>query len=181
MNRVSEAVKHDHRELEEQYNNILGSSLEDDRTRWQNRFTWELARHSVAEELVVYPAMEKHLSNGKEMADRDREEHSVVKKQLYKFQSLKATDPDFVPTINALWKDLSQHIKEEEERDLVALENSIQEKDSEALFHSFKRTKMFVPTRSHPSAPDKPPFETVAGLLAAPIDHLRDLFSRFPK
>ena len=39
---------------------------------------------------------------------------------------------------------------------------------------------MFIPTRSHPSAPDKPPFEAVAGLLAAPIDHLRDIFRSFP-
>lgn len=33
---------------------------------------------------------------------------------------------------------------------------------------------------SHPSAPNKPPFETLAGLLAAPIDKLRDAFSNFP-
>ncbi|KAF9176755.1 hypothetical protein BGZ51_009652 [Haplosporangium sp. Z 767] len=181
MNRVSEAVKHDHRELEEQYSNILAASTEDEKTRWQNQFTWELARHSTAEELIVYPAMEKYLPNGKEMADKDRAEHQTVKEQLYKFQGLKATDPEFEPTIKALWKDLTQHIKEEEERDLVDLENYLEEKESEELFSSFKRTKMFVPTRSHPSAPDKPPFETVAGLMAAPIDHLRDLFSRFPK
>ena len=44
----------------------------------------------------------------------------------------------------------------------------------------FERTKMFTPTRSHPSAPDKPPFETAAGLLATPIDRLADLFRKFP-
>lgn len=37
-----------------------------------------------------------------------------------------------------------------------------------------------VDVRSHPSAPDKPPFETVVGLMAAPIDKLRDLFTAFP-
>ncbi|KAG0368392.1 hypothetical protein BGZ54_002010 [Gamsiella multidivaricata] len=181
MGRVSDAVKHDHRELEEQYNNILSATTEDEKTRWQNQFTWELARHSVGEELVVYPAMEKHLSNGKALADKDRKEHAVVKEQLYKFQNLKATDPEFEPTIRALWKDLRQHIKEEEEEDLIALENALKESDSEDLSTSFKRTKMFAPTRSHPNAPDKPPFENVAGLLAAPLDHLKDLFSRFPK
>lgn len=39
---------------------------------------------------------------------------------------------------------------------------------------------MFVPTRSHPSAPDRPPFETAMGLLAAPIDRLMDMFRKFP-
>lgn len=43
-------------------------------------FTWELARHSVAEELVLYPAMERYLEGerGREMAEKDREEHQTV-------------------------------------------------------------------------------------------------------
>ncbi len=39
---------------------------------------------------------------------------------------------------------------------------------------------MIMIYRSHPNAPDKPPFETFAGLLAAPMDKLRDMFSKFP-
>jgi hypothetical protein len=35
--------------------------------------------------------------------------------------------------------------------------------------------------RAHPNAPNKPPFETVAGLMAAPLDKLRDLFEKFPQ
>ncbi|KAF8976143.1 hypothetical protein BGZ46_008502 [Entomortierella lignicola] len=178
--RISEAVKHDHREIENAYNKILSATSEDEKTRWQHQFTWELARHSVGEELVVYPAMEKHLTGGKEMADKDRKEHMIVKEQLYKFQNLKASDAAFESTLIALWRDLSQHIKEEEEHDLIVLEDALQVKDSESLSNSFKRTKYFVPTRSHPNAPDKPPFETVAGLLVAPIDRLKDLFSKFP-
>lgn len=104
-----------------------------------------------------------------------------MKEQLYIFQGLKASDPKFKPTLEALWTDLSEHIKEEEERDLVLLEKALEEADSEDLLQSFNRAKMFAPTRSHPNAPDKPPFETVAGLLVAPIDHLKDLFSKFPK
>jgi hypothetical protein len=90
-------------------------------------------------------------------------------------------DPDFEPTLKGLWKDLSEHIQEEERDDLPAIEKELAKDESEGLVASFKRTKMFIPTRSHPSAPDKPPFETVAGLLAAPIDHLRDIFRKFPE
>jgi hypothetical protein len=43
------------------------------------------------------------------------------------------------------------------------------------------RTKKFVPTHSHPNAPDKPPFETVVGLMTAPLDKLQDVFKKFPK
>ena len=76
-------------------------------------------------------------------------------------------------------EDLVEHIKEEND-DLPALEKAIATAESESLAKSFKRTKAFVPSRSHPSAPSKPPFETVVGLLTAPIDHLGDFFRKFP-
>lgn len=43
-------------------------------------FTWELARHAVAEDLVVYPAMERYLEGGRgrEVAEKDRQEHQGV-------------------------------------------------------------------------------------------------------
>jgi hypothetical protein len=43
-----DAVQRDHRELEQYYNKIKSSSSDDEKTRWQNQFVWELARHSVA-------------------------------------------------------------------------------------------------------------------------------------
>ncbi|KLJ12530.1 hypothetical protein EMPG_12446 [Blastomyces silverae] len=180
MTKISDAIKKDHRELEAYYDKIINPKDQDEQVRYQNQFTWELARHSIGEELVVYPALEKHVKGGKALADRDREEHQVVKEELKKFQNMKTTDPEFIPTIKALMKNLSKHIKEEEEDDLVKLESALQEEESKKLATSFGRTKAFVPTRSHPSAPDKPPFETAVGLLTAPIDHLADLFRKFP-
>jgi hemerythrin superfamily protein len=70
--RVSEPVKRDHHELEKCYNNMMVSKDLDTTKRWQNQFTWELARHSIAEEIVVYSAFERHLPNGEEMAEKDR-------------------------------------------------------------------------------------------------------------
>jgi hypothetical protein len=100
---------------------------------------------------------------------------------LYEFQGLSPADEEFLPTLNSLWQTLSKHIEEEENSDLPKLEESLPTDETDSLARSFARTKMFVPTRSHPMAPDKPPYETVAGLMAAPIDKLGDLFRRFPK
>jgi hypothetical protein len=77
-------------------------------------------------------------------------------------------------------QDLNQHINEEENDDLPALESAIPIDKSESIAKSFGRTKAFAPSRSHPNAPNKPPFETVVGLMTAPIDHLGDLFRKFP-
>ncbi|KAK7928843.1 hypothetical protein PG985_005841 [Apiospora marii] len=57
MSTVTEAITKDHRELEEYYHGVVNSSNVDHRIRYANRFTWELTRHSVGEELIVYPAM----------------------------------------------------------------------------------------------------------------------------
>jgi len=76
--RVSDSVKRDHRDLEEYYNNMMVNQDPDTITRWQNQFVWELARHSVAEEIVVYPAFEEHCPGGHEMAEKDRRQHQAV-------------------------------------------------------------------------------------------------------
>lgn len=78
MAKISDTIKTDHRELEGWYDKIINPANEDEQVRAQNQFVWELARHSIGEEIVVYPALEKHLENGKKLADRDRQEHQVV-------------------------------------------------------------------------------------------------------
>ncbi|KAK4195709.1 hemerythrin HHE cation binding domain protein, partial [Triangularia verruculosa] len=114
------------------------------------------------------------------LAEKDRSEHQIVKEKLYEFQQMEASYPSFIPAIDSLWETLSQHIKEEEHDDLPLLEKHIEEGDSEKMAASFARTKHFVPTQSHSGAPDRPPHETVAGLMATPIDKLMDMFKKFP-
>ncbi|KAL4995322.1 hemerythrin HHE cation binding domain-containing protein [Aspergillus recurvatus] len=180
MTRIIDAIKQDHREIEDYYEKILSATSDKEKIQWQNQFTWELARHSIGEELVVYPVFEKNLPDGRAMADKDRHEHNTVKEKLKQFQNMKPSDPNFEPTLKSLMSTLSEHIQEEESQDLPKLEDAISSEESEKLSKSFGRTKMFVPSRSHPSAPDKPPFETVVGLMTAPIDHLADLFRSWP-
>ena len=53
--------------------------------------------------------------------------------------------------------DLSQHFNEEEADDLSKLEDVLSQEESEKYSISFERTKMYVPSRSHSSGPEKPP------------------------
>lgn len=78
MPSISESIIDDHRELDEYYEKILDASDNDTKTRYANLLTWELARHAIGEELIMYPAMEKHIPDGKKLADHDREEHANV-------------------------------------------------------------------------------------------------------
>lgn len=77
--RISEIIRRDHRELEEAYHNIVDAKTTEEKVQWRNQFTWELARHSIGEEILVYPRIERLFSHGDFLADRDREEHLKVR------------------------------------------------------------------------------------------------------
>jgi len=96
---------------------------------------------------------------------------------------MSSKDAEYVPKIKEIWTHLSEHIKDEEIKDLPAIESALQSSAgvSESMAKSFSKTKAFVPTRSHPSAGEYPPFETAMGLMTAPIDKVTDLFRKFPK
>lgn len=178
--RISSVIRQDHREIKRYYDKIVKSNDLDIQRRYQNAFVWELTRHAIAEELVLYPAIETGVNDGKVMVDKDRAEHQVTKEQLYKFQNMIPGDKKFIPTLESLMKDLKMHIKEEEEHDLVKLEEALLPTRSKDLAQQFEMIKAFTPTRSHPSAPNKPPFETLVGLMMAPLDKLRDIFRAWP-
>lgn len=80
ISKVSDPIVHDHKELHDYYNEIVNNPNDHDhQERYGNQFTWELARHSIAEELIVYPAFEKYLGDeGKRLADGDRKQHHEV-------------------------------------------------------------------------------------------------------
>lgn len=182
---LTEAITSDHTALKEYYNEVVNSKDVDHQTRYGNQFTWELARHSVAEELIVYPAMEKYMGeDGKAHAEKDRKHHHTLKELLKTFQNMKAKDLEYVPQLKKLYKHLEQHINEEEKDDLPALERALASEEnrgsSESLAKSFSRTKMFVPSRSHPAAGENPYIEGPAGLPVAIFDHIADLFRKFP-
>jgi hypothetical protein len=194
MVRISEAITKDHKRLKDLYDTIVSSEDTDEQTRFQNQFTWELARHAVAEELVVHPAIEKVLPEGKSTTDRDRREHSTVsqlkqsqefmadlsqiKEMLDVFQRLNSSDPRFLSTITVLMDGLTQHMSDETV-ELIDLEAHLDIDESEELAESLNRTKIFVPSLPHPNMPDRPPYETAAGLLTAPLDQLQGLFKQW--
>lgn len=121
-----------------------------------------------------------------------------VKEVLNKFPELDPKDTGFETTLKDFMSQPRQHIKKEEQVLLPGLVDSIPASKSESLARSINSTKIVVPTgmvesstsllhcvcakgawilyRSHPDAPDRPQFERAAGLMAAPIGHLMDVF-----
>ncbi|KAJ5481347.1 hypothetical protein N7475_000159 [Penicillium sp. IBT 31633x] len=177
--RILPAIKHDHLELEAHSHKILTSKNADEQTRFQNQFTWELARHLAGEELIVYPALISSLTDGQKVVDRNRLEHQGVKQQLKTFQELASKDPQSVPTLKGLMIDFGAHARHEEDVDLPRLEEFLSKEESVELTKELDRMKIFVPSRAHPLAPTEPFFEEAVRFLMAPIDYLADLFRKW--
>ena len=78
---LTSKIAEDHQEMYEYYDQFTQarSAGDDDKTeRWARQLIWEVARHAVGEEIVVYPLMEKYLgSEGLRLANQDREDHQV--------------------------------------------------------------------------------------------------------
>ena len=202
MSTITNAISRDHRELADYYKNILNAPDSDTSTRWQNQFTWALARHLVAEEFVLYPAFEKTLGErGRIIVDKERFEHEYVsylkllhrrcisrlsydtaqvREKLKDFQSLEAGTAEFMPALKTLMDALVACINEEEMADLPALDRALSSEQSNSMERSFRRIKSLASSRSHPVALNTSLLETVAWILAAPFDQLGDLFRKFP-
>ncbi|KAK8016697.1 hypothetical protein PG993_014886 [Apiospora rasikravindrae] len=179
-NKISEAVKNDHRKLEAYYVRMTKSDDPAYQEEWQNAFIWKLSRHSIAEEIVLYPNLERYIEKGNYMASQDRHEHYKLKRELKRFQKLRPSNPEFMPTLERLWKELKTHMQEEEAHDLVKLEEAITDGKSRAIADSFEFWKDASPTRSHPWVPNTPPWETVIGSIVAPWDRMMDKWRKWP-
>ncbi|KAJ5316503.1 hypothetical protein N7508_001011 [Penicillium antarcticum] len=175
MVHISEAIKNDHKKMQSYYYAIVSSEDKDEQARIQKEFIGELSRHAVSEELVVYPAMEEFLADGMAIADKDRKEHSTIKQRVDAFQDLSSSDPRFLPTIAGLMDDLGRNFHDVETIDLPKLENHITSDESEQLANALQRAKVFVPSDSRPSVPNKPLFETAAEMITAPLENLQGL------
>ncbi|KAF1343628.1 HHE domain-containing protein [Delphinella strobiligena] len=178
---ISEAIGADHARFDVLYDNIKAEKDDAAKVRWRNELTWTVARHAISEELTLYPAMEKHLGEiGVELSKTDKEQHQGVKNQLAEIQDMSPLDSGFNEKLDNLMDLLHHHIEHEKEEDMPRLEKLLSREESEAIARSFERTKGIVPTRSHPAAPTEYYLETLAGLLAAPIDRFQDWFRDFP-
>lgn len=77
---------------------------------------------------------------------------------------------------------LMKHIEEEESPNLKEFRSVVSDSDLEKLGRLFREKRAAAPTHPHPMAPDShPTLETAAGMMAKPIDKMRDIPREFAK
>ena len=174
---VSVLVK-DHQEMKEFFRQLEAAATPDERRDIADRLTAEVARHSVAEEMYLYPAARKVLPNGDELIDEELEEHAEVEVLLKKWEGMAGDDPEFMPTFHKIRDGLLHHIDEEEEPKLFPeMKAALSTEEQAELGKKIVKAKKLAPTRPHPAAPDEPPLNKVVGVPTGILDRIRDAMS----
>jgi iron-sulfur cluster repair protein YtfE (RIC family) len=178
---VIEILEHDHREVEEmfqQLEGLRGASSEEDKEKRKTiteDVTIELVRHSVAEEVILYPAVEDRV--GSDEIEHAREEHKEAEETLAKLEKLDADDPKFDDELAELMEEIRHHIEDEEGDMFAHMRERIDKDELVKLGERVEAFKKVAPTRPHPSVPNTPLPRAIAGGPASLIDRMRDLAS----
>jgi hemerythrin superfamily protein len=171
----------DHREVEELFRELERPAA--DAERLEQLLTVaiaELVRHSVAEEIYLYPAAREVLPDGDSIADREIAEHSEAEEGMKRLEDLRPGVPEFRIELESLISTVRDHIADEEENLFPRLRQACSTEQLVDLGKKIERAKKIAPTRPHPSAPSTPPGNMLLAPGAGLVDRVRDALSRRP-
>ncbi len=174
---VVDILTTDHQDMVNLIGEIKRSPDADQRRDLTDMLIAEVMRHSVAEEMHVYPVMEKHLPNGEEEVEHDKQEHDEIVKVMKQLEDSDAAAPEFLDRINELEKKLRHHADDEESDQFPKLRSHIPGDELVEMGRRVENAKQLAPTRPHPSAPHSELFHKSVGAGVGMIDRLRDKLS----
>jgi hemerythrin-like domain-containing protein len=176
---VISILEQDHREVEQMFSeleSLRGAATDEQQARRKDladQVTIELVRHSVAEEVLVYPEVEDKVSA--EEAEHAREEHAEAEETLKRLERLDADDPAFDDELATLMAEIRHHIEDEEGEMFAHMRQVIDAEELRKLGDRVEAFKKVAPTRPHPSVPNQPLPRLAAGPAASLFDRMRDL------
>ena len=171
---VVDILTTDHHEVIDLLQQIKISTDAEERRDLADTVISELVRHSVAEEMYVYPAMKKYLPDGDQAVDHDVEEHKELEKTMKKLESVDAQSSDFTQLLADLENILRDHVRDEENEQFPQLRAQVPRKELIEIGEKVEDAKKLAPTRPHPMAPNNEVFHKLVGPGVGLVDRLRD-------
>lgn len=134
----------------------------------------EVVRHSVAEEMYVYPAMRDHVPDGEKAVAHDTEEHRELERVMKRLESADAGEPRFTEIVGEMTEKLRHHARDEEAEQFPALRQHVPQQTLVELRDKVETAKRMAPTRPHPNAPNAEMFHKLVGPGVGMLDRMRD-------
>ncbi|MEU3346496.1 hemerythrin domain-containing protein [Streptomyces sp. NPDC006700] len=172
---VIQELTTDHREVEEIFAQMEALPMGNARRKdLADQATIELVRHSVAEEMHLYPAVRRFVRDGDTIADREVEDHAEAEQTMKDLEGLGADDPRFDELVGRLMREIREHVTDEEQNLFPLLREATKPEELEELGEKVRSAKKTAPTRPHPAAPDRPPANKLLAPGAGLVDRIRD-------
>jgi hemerythrin superfamily protein len=137
-----------------------------------------LSVHSAIEEQVFYPAVRSAVEEAQDEVVESLEEHHIVKWVLSELEDMEPEDERFDAKVTVLIENVRHHMQEEEEEMFPKVRKALSPSDLRELGETMQVARKAAPTRPHPRSPDTPPFNLIAGPLAAVLDAGRDAMAK---
>ncbi|HEY8374226.1 MAG TPA: hemerythrin domain-containing protein [Pseudonocardiaceae bacterium] len=137
----------------------------------------ELVRHSVAEELHLYPVVRARVPDGDRIAEHELAEHLDAERTMAELEGMNPEHEEFWPTVHRLMRQIRQHVQEEENELFPQLRSVCTTEELVELGRKAALAKTIAPTRPHPAAPHTPPGNLVLGPMMGVLDRARDIVS----
>jgi hemerythrin superfamily protein len=174
---VVSVLMHDHREVEEMFEQLERATDAQERRHLADQVTIELIRHAIAEEMYLYPVARQHIPDGDAIADKEIADHSEVEKLLKELEKADPASARFTELCRQLISDVKEHVSDEEENLFPALQRNCDPGELGELGKKVESAKRMAPTRPHPAAPDRPPLNKLLAPGAGLVDRARDYIS----
>ncbi|WP_018500373.1 hemerythrin domain-containing protein [Parafrankia discariae] len=174
---VVDVLTADHARVERWFRDYEGTPSPAERRRLITNIVIELVRHAEAEEMYVYPRARLVLPDGPAVIDREIAEHSEAERIMHRLERCKPMDAEFDPLVRDLMRVIRGHVREEEKDWFPRLRRLMPAAERRRLAELVEGAKVVVPTRPHPAAPDRPPFNVLLGVGTGMADRARDLLS----
>lgn len=171
---VVDVLMADHRQIEELLTELeSGSGTVEYRRRLADVAIAEIVRHDVAEQEYLYPAVRHVLPDGGATDSRiaDQAEAEEIMKQL---ERVAATEPAFDRLVADLATRVRLHVLDEETDLLPRLRRSAAPAELRRLAVLVEMAERSAPTRPHPGAPHRPPWNLLLTPGAGLVDRVRD-------
>lgn len=173
---VAELVT-DHREVEELFSRLESDLPPAERQDTLEQVIAELVRHSIAEELYLYPATRERIPDGDTIADREVSEHAEVERMLKDLEGEDPAAPENTATLQQLMAAVRGHVEEEEQMLFPALKAVYTTEELKELGDKVRTAKAAAPTRPHPATPHNPAVRGALGPMVGLVDRTRDALS----
>lgn len=171
---VVDILTADHQDMLELLRTIKNTADAEQRRDVADTVIVEVMRHAVAEEMIVYPAIEKHVPNGTEEVEHDKEGHDELVQLMKRMEDVDASDAVFMELVGELEQKLDHHAHDEEDDQIPKLRTSIPREELVEMGQKVQNSKKMAPTGPHPNAPHSELFHKTLGPGVGLVDRLRD-------